>query len=219
MKVSDIVKYAIQGELKTLSVGDIGTAATRTEKQEENLNTILGYIYQGLVVLHEEFPLSVSNEELYLFLNDTDPIQMPEYATYLYKATRRSDKSNVPINDLSYKEMYELDQYKGLYIITTSINTFTVEGNIVEGDIIDLVYAVAPKEIKYTDKIKLPFNFLEALLNYVAYKAHTSIKATPNTEQTNYLMLFNNSLNKLKENLDATYDPIQSDKFTSRGFV
>ena len=48
MQVSAIVDYVVRGDLKQTSLSSIGTKAARTEEEQHNVDTLVGFVNQGV---------------------------------------------------------------------------------------------------------------------------------------------------------------------------
>ena len=88
-------------------------------------------------------------------------------------------------------------------------------------DDISLVYVSIPTiAVLTTDFLDLPQVYNEALYNYVAYKAHASVKGDMKAENNTYYLRYNESVKNIRllgmknsDNLDSNV------KLTDRGFV
>ena len=73
---------------------------------------------------------------------------------------------------------------------------------------------------KTTDFLDLPEIYTEALLDYVAYKAHASIKGDMKAENNTYYLRFIESCKNIKIAGLSNSDNLDSNtKLTDRGFV
>jgi len=93
--------------------------------------------------------------------------------------------------------------------------------DVLKRDDISVVYVSIPPAITLTTQfIDLPQVYNEALYNYVAYKAHASIKGDMKEENNTYFLRYRESLKNIRllgmtnsDNLDSNV------KLTDRGFV
>ena len=88
-------------------------------------------------------------------------------------------------------------------------------------DDISVVYVAVPPTVSLTtDFIDLPQVYNDAIYNYVAYKAHASVKGDMKEENNTYYLRYQESLKHIRimglhnsDNLDSNV------KLTDRGFV
>ena len=88
-------------------------------------------------------------------------------------------------------------------------------------DDISIIYVSIPPVLTLTtDFADLPQVYNEALYNYVAYKAHASVKGDMKAENNTYYLRYNESIKNIRllgmrnsDNLDSNV------KLTDRGFV
>ena len=89
MQVSNIIEYVANGDLKQTVLSDIGTKESRTEMQQRNLDTLVGFVNQGVLELHKRFPIKVSVEDEVIKVPTPtdDPIVLPDTALELISIT------------------------------------------------------------------------------------------------------------------------------------
>jgi hypothetical protein len=218
MKVADIIDYAITGELRQVSLSDIGDVSARTPEQQKNLDTLVSYVNQAMIELSTRFPLFISVEELDADSGDTDPIPFPNNATTLLKVESLLGEV-IPINEPKWTDpIYkDTDQW---FVKTPSVNTLVINNNkpIESTELLATFVLSAPKYV-YTSDIAIPNNYLEAVLDYIAYKANTAMKPLPNQEGNVYYMKFEADCTRLKATFDNNYDSVEGSKFFTRGFI
>jgi hypothetical protein len=218
MKVADIIDYAVTGELRQISLCEIGAEAVRTVEQQKNLNTLVAYVNQAMIELSTRFPLFILVDELDGELNDRDPVAFPANAITLLKVEDQ-EGNTIPINDPKWEDpIYkETDQW---YVKTPSVNTVVVANNkpVTRTTLLATYVLNAPK-YDYTSTINVPSNYLEAILDYVAYKANTAMKPLPNQEGNVYYMKFEADCARLKSAFDNNYESVEGSKFFHRGFI
>ena len=101
MQVSNIIEQVARGDLRQTSLSDIGTTASRTEMQQSNLDTLVGFVNQGVLELHKRFPIKVSVEDEVIKAPTPtdDPIVLPDTALELISITV-DDATYVPNGEL-----------------------------------------------------------------------------------------------------------------------
>jgi hypothetical protein len=226
MKLLDIIKYSVEGDLKSMSLADIGnpsdTKTALTDVQKANLATLVGFTNQGILELHKRFPLKVETKEVSIDIDDKlVPIQLPDNALSILKVTTL-DFVEVPLDDMDIEFKYKTNTYKGLYVKSVAVNAYVVLGDY-PGDEVELLfhYMASPEPLKYTDVLPLPFSYHEALIHYIAYRGYSAIKSvTPvGAEDLSYKKRFEDSCMHLKEITDNLYEYIDYSRLFKRCFV
>jgi hypothetical protein len=210
MKVEEIIELAQNSELKQLKVG------------EEPL-TVLGYVNMGILELHKRFNL-IQHEAI---IN-----MVAEKTVYRLDGTDTDVIIDLSRNSfLKVDEVYDYESKK-LPLNDKSIDTslFTPEYNVIQIPVIALIptkslnvdYRATPNFLTNVKAyVPLPLQFVEALLCYIGYRAHGSIKAgdrqTPGDDR--YYKKFVASCNQIKAEGLIVADTLKSHKFENRGFV
>lgn len=206
MKLSLVLAQARSGELKKSN----STAIKDSD--------IVNYINLGILALYSRFQLKT--EEAIIALQD---------GVTLYPLLSTNPNVTVngnPIDDdtvlqivRAYDEQYELpinDSKKASSIFTPSYNVIEVPVTA-SGAYISVIYRAAPTLIEYvegeenTTEVPLPMVALEALLEYIAYKALDTIGKGDNA-QPNTLAKFELACDKLE-----TYGLVPSDSINMDG--
>jgi len=152
MLASEIIQYAKHGELRQLSVKDDDQA-------------IISYINLGIIALYKKFKLSIKTEIIKTVpdvkvyqLRSNDISQV--LTVYNSKGEQLVDKKIISDND------YDITQI--------NYNTFLLTKP--KDEELMFLYKAVPKLVnEVTDEIDIPYDMLEALLNYIAYKAYSTI--------------------------------------------
>jgi len=206
MLVSEAIKLLQAAELKQLSV--------KTDKE-----AILGYINMGILEIHKRFVLWQEEAKISMIegitkytLNESDPnvgINLVDHVVLMIEELYGPSGDPITLND-------ENDPH-GVW--TPQPHIIEVLLPIVSGDT-SVIYRASPKFLtNERQEIPLPFQFLEALFNYVGYRGHGSVKGDIKSENNTHYMRFEQSCNRLKlEGLIAA-DDLHSTKFVDRGFV
>jgi hypothetical protein len=210
MKVSDVINFAITSELKQLSVANID----KTNKDRSaNILALISYINQGVIELYKRFGLATQSATLNNLYDGASWTMGEDYLYITYAKGNDDDESEIPINDedadmsLFTPAPYQLFLSQDEDLVTT----------ITE---INITYmAVPPLLTKETDIVLLPVQFLEALLNYMAFKGHSSLSAQPNQDNNTYYQRFEASCQRIKNDGLNTIDNVSNEKLGDRGFV
>ena len=226
MLLLDIIKYSVNGDLKSMSLADIGNPTSTTpltDVQKANLDTLVGFTNQGILELHKRFPLKVETLEVSRDIDDMlVPVTLPDHALSILKVTDM-EGNELPLDDMDKEFRYKIDTYKGMYIKSSAVNSYLILGDYPESGEAELVfyYMAAPKVLKYTDTLPLPFSYHEALIHYIAYRGYSTIKSvTPvGAEDMSYKKRFEDSCMHLKEITDNLYEYIDYTRLFRRCFV
>jgi hypothetical protein len=227
MILLDIIKYSVNGDLKTTALSDIGnptdTLTPLTDAQKTNLDTLVGFANQGILELHKRFPLKVETKEVSRDIDDKlVPIVLPEHALSILKVTTL-ENVEVPLDDMDIEFRHTIGVYKDIYIKSAAVNSYLVLGEYPIGGEVELLfyYMAAPTVLKYDSKLPLPFSYHEALIHYIAYRGYSTIKSvTPvGAEDMSYKKRFEDSCMHLKEITDNLYEYIDYTRLERRCFV
>jgi len=205
MLISEVISLAQEAELKQLSVKD-------------DPNAILGFINLGLLELYKRFPLrqseaiiTLQNAKSLYTLDGTDSDVSMEPGTELLVISLCYDEQG--------EELIINDEDNVLGINTPSYNTVEVPA-VAQDEKLSIIYRASPNFVKYTtETLKLPPQLLEALLNYIGYRGHGSVKGDIKSENNTHYRRFVASCNTVKLEGLTTSDDLVSKSFTLRGFV
>lgn len=223
MKVYEYIDFLVNGEISHLAFADVGdmtpgAAGTPTAVQTKNRDKIRTFINLANIELHKKFNILQKDMELDFAL-DGEEFKLDD--DFLHAISCRfedgdeiainNDKINiVDSKDTNVSVMFK-DPSKVLIKGTDSKN---------RKDMV-LTYAAAPKLAKtITVNLQLPQLYTEALINYVAYKAHATINGDMKAENNTYYLRYNESCKQINmlglrnpDNLDA------NTKLEDNGFV
>lgn len=212
MLVKEFIQLARDGELKNINAGS-----------PESLSEVVGYLNLGLIELYKRFPLNVkehiiedTTETLHVLPDDV--LQVVEVYG-LVDSNGEDIVVEVPINEPS--ENYS--------IFLPSYNTVQIP-YMNKGVVISLLYHAAPQYVTYTDnegeiaytpeELPIPLQLVEALLNYVGYRAHGSMNSDINTETTTHYKRFEASCSRIHQLGLYVFDSIATkNRLYNRGFV
>ena len=235
MQVSSIIDYIAKGDLKQTALSDIGTADSRNSSQQLNLDTLVGFVNQGVLELHKRFPIKISvmDERVSSPTEMDDPLVLPDTAlelvsitvddtTYVPNAELGPFGVTVPLDNYDIEYKYRTDVYKGIYVKTVAVNSYAVLGNVpTTGVKLYFRYKDSPTELRYASKLPLPVMYHEALMNYVAYRGYSTIQSVTPIGDTglNYKKKFEDSCLRIEQNTDTLYEWANPRRLVERGFV
>ena len=235
MQVSTIIDYMAKGDLKQTSLSDIGTADARTAAQQNNLDTLVGFVNQGVLELHKRFPIKISvmDERVSSPTEMDDPLVLPDTAlelvsitvddaTYVPDAELGPFGVVVPLDNYDIEYKYRTNVYKGIYVKTVAVNSYAVLGNVPSAGVkLYFRYKDSPTELKYSSKVPVPAMYHEALMNYVAYRGYSTIQSVTPIGDTglNYKKKFEDSCLRIEQNTDTLYEWANPRRLVERGFV
>jgi hypothetical protein len=219
MYVSDYLSYITTSEIKQLAISDIG-GSTPTDQQKENKASLITFINLANSELHKKFSL-ISKEMVFTDVKPNSLHAIPTDFLYAISASYK-DGTEIPINDESTKYTDDID-YNVSILFPTPFEML-VKGTDTETpprDDISLVYIAAPDKVTTTtDFIDLPETYTEALIEYVAYKAHAAVSGDMKAENNTYYLRYRESIKNIKLTGLANPDNLDSNtKLTDRGFV
>lgn len=218
MYVSDYLSHVTKGEVKQLYLSDIGTG-TPNATQSANISTLISFLNEANLELHKHFGL-IQKE---LVLTDVTNNSLHSVPTdFLYAVSAQyNDGTEVAINNERSKYVDKVDE--NVSLLFPHPFKILVKGTDVslKRDDISVVYVAVPPTVSLTtDFIDLPQVYNDAIYNYVAYKAHASVKGDMKEENNTYYLRYQESLRHIRimglhnsDNLDSNV------KLTDRGFV
>ena len=208
MLVSEIIDLAQNAELKQLAVKSDPVA-------------IRGYINMGILEIHKRFNL-IQQQAI---INMVDGVN-----EYMLDGNDVNVQMNLGNNsylmideayDYDGEQLYINDENEICSISTPAFNKVEVPDTVLTPtQSLNLIYRAAPAFLTAdTDAIPLPPQFFEALLHYIGYRGHSSLRGDREYENNTHYMRFENSCNQIKA--DGLYidDSLKSHKFENRGFV
>lgn len=213
MLVKEFIQLAREGELKNISAGS-----------PENLSEVVGYLNLGLIELYKRFPLNVKEHVIedtteVLHTLPSDVLQVVE----AYGLVEGSSGEDI-VTEIAINEGFEDGS-----IFLPSYNTVQIP-YMVEGTVISLLYHAAPQYVTYTDDggdityapetLRIPLQLVEALLNYVGYRAHGSMNSDINAETTTHYKRFEVSCSRVEQlGLYVFNGMTTKNRLYDRGFV
>lgn len=235
MQVSTIIEYVANGDLKQTALSDIGTKDSRLDMQQRNLDTLVGFVNQGVLELYKRFPIKVNIDDVTLYAPTSadDPIVTPDNALELVNViTSNVDavpEGNlvaggvaVPMDDFDIEYRYNNKTYEGIYGKTLAVNTYLILGKVpAEGVTVQFHYKSAPELLRHNSVLPLPAMYQEALMNYVAYRGFSTVQSVTPVGDTglNYKKKFEDSCLRIEQNTATLYEWANPKRLTQRGFV
>ena len=217
MYVSDYLSHITKGEVKQLYVSDIGTTSPNT-LQKANIAILISYLNEANLELHKHFGL-IQKELVLTDVTNNSLHSVP--VDFLYAISAEfNDGTEVAINNERTNFVDKVD-YNVSLLFPAPFKILVKGTDNLKRDDISVVYVSTPPVLTLTTEfVDLPQVYNEALYNYVAYKAHASIKGDMKEENNTYYLRYQASIKNIRllgmtnsDNLDSNV------KLTDRGFV
>ena len=217
MYVSDYLSHITKGEVKQLYVSDIGTTSPNT-LQKANIAILISYLNEANLEIHKHFGL-IQKELVLTDVTNNSLHSVP--VDFLYAISAEfNDGTEVAINNERTNFVDKVD-YNVSLLFPAPFKILVKGTDNLKRDDISVVYVSIPPVLTLTTQfVDLPQVYNEALYNYVAYKAHASIKGDMKEENNTYYLRYQASLKNIRllgmtnsDNLDSNV------KLTDRGFV
>ena len=209
MKAEDIINFAVHGELKQLSISNI---SADNADRVENIAAIISYINLGIIELYKRFGLATQSREL-TDLTHGFSYTMEDDFLYITNCTGNDEaETDIPLNDeTAALSVFQPTPYQ-LYIAKTDEADERITS-------IFVTYIAVPALIKSSkDVIPLSYQYVEALLNYIAYRGHAAVSGNTNEENNAYYLRFEASCNNITNDGLITPDNQSNNKLDDRGF-
>ena len=217
MYVSEYLSHITKGEVKQLYVSDIGGTTPNT-LQLANIAILISYLNEANLEVHKHFGL-IQKELVLSDVTNNSIHSVP--VDFLYAVSAEfNDGTEVAINNERTNFTDKVD-YNVSLLFPSPFKILVKGTDVLKRDDISVVYVSIPPAITLTTQfIDLPQVYNEALYNYVAYKAHASLKGDMKEENNTYYLRYRESLKNIRllgmtnsDNLDSNV------KLTDRGFV
>ena len=192
MKVSDYITHLINGECSKLAISNVGDmdlnpAVAPTAVQLVNQGKFIDYINLANLAIHKRFSLLRKSIELDLPIDGEEYTLADDFLTPI-RAYYQADFEPVAIKDSYVRLISEVDT--AVSILLPEPFKAVIKGTDSKArDMIILEYTAAPRRAKAAaTNLDVSEVYTEAMLNYAAYKAHTSISSDMKDENnTHYL--------------------------------
>lgn len=224
MKVSEFIKIVANSDLQQTHLADVGGVTTVTSPaQANNVETVLGFVQLGLVNLYTLFPLKISVYDD-VFRADSeydDPVVLPNSCLALQKVTD-DEFEPLPVDSADHELKLKNKAYDGALVRTLSVNKYLVKGDWKDGPrTLYFHYFDSPGTIRLGDELPLPTAYHEALINFVGYRAYSTVKSVTPAGDVGlmYKQKFEDSVQKLKDQTDTYVDDFDHLRLWNKGFV
>ncbi len=209
MDISYVIALAKKAELKQLGIA-------------EDDDAILGYLNLGVLEIHKRLPLiqskaviTIAAGKLSYSLDGTDTdvvIDLTRNDLLMVNEIYDTEYENLPINDKQDASSVRMAEYN---VIEFPADTLEVASTLT------VAYRAAPKAATdaATGTVPLPPQFLEALLHYIGYRAHGSLKGDTKFENNAHYIRFEKSMKTIESRGLFSEEELSSAKFDDRGFV
>ena len=216
MLVSDYVSDLVTGELKPLSVSNVGGEAPN-EIQEVNIKVIIGYLNRANEKVHERFSL-IQREIILEGATNNTMHDLPVDTLYPISAAF-ADAREIPLNN-ERKEIVDCTDVNVSLMFPSPFKCLVKGTDPVGCEQISILYCAAPKKISgISDFVDLNVNFNEALYNYTAYLAHGSVNGHVDQANNTYYMRYLASCKEIVDRGLLSDNLGSSIKLDERGFV
>lgn len=201
MLISQVIEDIAFGELKNIHI-------------KNDKASLVSFINQALLALYVKYDLKTSETI----------ITLDGYST----------NYSLPDDCMKVLEVYDENGNKiSINNEKDPLGVFLPEEGIIqvpeptEGLQLSVLYSASPERIVYDSNedtytpniLKLNLGLYEALLNYVAYKAFSSVNGETNTENNVYLLRYVNSCKQAELTGIFAEDVVSNTKLEERGFV
>lgn len=210
MKVKQILDWAVQGDLRQLSVAEI---SDDDPEREENIKTLIGYINQGLIALYGRYGLKKKTTALADVVNVTSFTLPDDFIVPISAKANNDELSAVPLNDVD----------ADIYLEFTDPVTVEVYidwdrwSNITQ---IDLRYSALPTFVEDENSVvPLPVALTDPLLKHMAFTAHSTLSSANNDdEEDKYFQRYENACQRADLDGSITTENTGNWKATDRGY-
>lgn len=222
MTIGQVISLAKNSDLKTLSI--------KTDDA-----TILGFVNLGLIELYKRFPLKVS--EVLLELEDDKVLyDMPDDFMWIVAAYQETDENS--LEAVSVIPVNEEDNPASLNTVGWNQVQIPV---VASGAYISIIYAAAPEFCMYDSEaygdyrfyydkvsdgittrvynIALPPQMIEALLEFVSFKANSAYNTPGDPNANLFYQRFENSCARIEQRGMFSSDDLNMIDRKMKGFV
>ncbi len=207
MLVSDVINFAVKGEIQQLKVAQVGNT---DPDRRNNEATLLSYINLGILELYKKFGLAHQARTLDAVVNGATYVMPSDYLHMIYAMD--NENREIPINDeFSDYSLFEPAPFT-LFVVKDDA-TFELSTTIY------ITYvAVPPLLTDLTDTVALTYQYLEPLLMYISYKAHTPTEANDDQNNNKHYIKFLGACKEIVNKGLMTADNQSNYKHDDRGF-
>lgn len=224
MKVSEYIEFLITGDCSKLAIANVGDMALNPTTapnaiQLINQNKFINYINLANLALHKRYHLLRKELELD---NPTDgeEFSLPSDFLVPVQAFYAEDHEPITIKDDSLHLVDNIDT--AVSILIPEPFKIKIKGVDTEARTpIILRYAAAPKKALVASlDLKISEVYTDPLLNYAAYKAHSTVSGDMKDENNTYFLRYESACKQLvKFGMGANNEIDTNTKLTDNGFV
>ena len=224
MKVSEYISYLTSGECAKLAISDVGdmtNGGSPTAVELVNQGKFINFVNLANLALHKRFHLLQKEFEMDYPTNEEE-FALPSDFLIPIHAYYASDLTEVAIKD-SYVNMIDAVD-TAVSILLPEPFVAIIKGTDQESPVrtqIILKYAAAPIKATTTFKdLKINEVYTEALINYAAYKAHSTLSGDIKDENNTYYLRYEASCKQIVTSGMWGNNEIEyNDKLIDNGFV
>lgn len=209
MIVQDVIDFAKAGECKQLAVAVSVPGDTYYEADQIAL---LGFVNLGLIDIYTRFALKRVTQTVATVVDGTSVVMGDDYLFLQYACGTNDDETEIPINnEFATFSVFENEPYTISFKRDDTLNTEIVGVN--------LTYIASPTLLTDEDStVPLTYQFIEPLLLYMAYKAHSSVTASTDADNNVYFQRYMASVQMLKRSGALIPDNQSNYKLSYKGF-
>ena len=225
MKVSEYIDHLIAGECSKLTFAAVGDMTSNpgspTAVQTVNRNKWIKFINLANLAIHKRYHL-LRKEFIMDYPVDGEEYNLPANFLVPIRAFYNIDNDKVSIKNDDTELRDSVDTL--VSILMDEPFKAVIKG--VDQDVpvrteITLKYAASPaKATTIFADLKVSDVYTEALLNYAAYKAHSSVSGDIKEENNTYYLRYEASCKQLvNQGLSPNNEIVENTKLEDRGFV
>jgi hypothetical protein len=204
MTVQEVIDMAKYGELQNL-----GTST--------NVSQILSYLNLGVLELYKRFPLKVE-EHIITLVEGQSIYTMPADMMWIVAAYEEVSEDDA----VSYTKIIPINKEEDVKSLNTiSWNQVQVP-LVTNGAYISVIYVAAPETYTENDleeTLEIPLQMVEALLGYMAFRAHSAINSGDEEARVLYQEFEASCDRLLTKGMFNQDDLYMSDRIKDKGFV
>ena len=210
MLVSDVINFAVSGELKQLRLSYVDVADS---DQLTNEATLLGFINLGLIEIYKRFALKKVTTQLTAVVDGASYVQGDDFLYLHYACGADEAETEIPNNnEFATMSIFENEPYTLSFVKDDVLHSDITEVNI--------TYVATPALLTATtDVVPLKFQYIEPLLQFIAYRAHSSLIAIEGTDNSTYFKRFEASVARIRLAGVETPDNQSNYKLWQRGWA
>jgi len=224
MKVSEYIDYLVTGECSKLAIASVGDMAlnpsvTPSAVQVVNQGKFLNYVNLANLAIHKRFNLLQKTFEMDQPI-DGEEYDLPDNFLVPISAHYTADNDEVTIKDSSVNMVSSIDT--AVSILIPEPFKAVIKGTDSEArDQIIMNYTASPiTATRASLDLKVSEVYTEAMLNYAAYKAHSSISGDIKDENNTYYLRYDASCKQLVQSGMWGNNEIETNnKLLNNGFV